>query len=122
MTKQTLQVAYEKARKLIDRFKLNNKKYYDQRSNPIEISINDKVLVRKEPYDKHGSMYAGPFIVTRVNNPNISIRVNDKIVEIHKNRIIKPNNLNWKKEIIKKKPNKNSKITKKGKIYEKITS
>lgn len=92
--KHTLQMAYEKARRLVERMKLNNKKFYDQKSNPLNISVNDKVLVRKEPYRKHEGMYAGPFTVTQVNNPNISIQVDDKIIEIHKNRVIKPNTLN----------------------------
>lgn len=40
------------------------------------------------------SMYAGPFVVTGINDPNISISVNNKTVEIHKNMVIKPNSLN----------------------------
>lgn len=63
--KQTLQVAYDKARKLIDRMKENNKRYFDKKLNPLELKINDKVLVRKGPYKKHEGMYAGPFVVVK---------------------------------------------------------
>lgn len=94
VTQHTLQIAYEKARKLIDRMKLNSKKFFDQKSNPLNIRINDKILVRKEPYNKHESIYAGPFVVISVNEPNISSKVKDKIDEVHKNRVIKPNTLN----------------------------
>lgn len=94
VTRRTLQIAYDKARKLLDRMKVNNKKFYDKKINPVEISVNDKILVRKEPYNKHESMYAGPFVVVSVNEPNISFKVNDKIIEIHKNRVIKPSSLN----------------------------
>lgn len=36
-TRRTLQTAYEKARKLIDKMKENNKKYFDKKINPVEI-------------------------------------------------------------------------------------
>lgn len=92
--KRTLQIAYDKARTLMNRMKQNTKEIYDKKLNPLDIKLNDKVLIRKEPYKKHESMYAGPFVVTGVNDPNISIRVNDKIIDIHKNRVIKPISLN----------------------------
>lgn len=94
VTQKTLQIAYEKARKLIEKMKESNKKFADRSSNPININVNDKVLVRKEPYDKHNSMYAGPFVVHSINHPNITISVDNKLIEIHKNRIIKPNSIN----------------------------
>lgn len=94
VTRRTLQVAYEKARKFIDKMKEINKKYYDSNSSPLDVRVNDKILVKKEPYDKHSSIYAGPFIVKAVKDTNLIIQVDNKLIEIHKNRIIKPKNLN----------------------------
>ena len=87
--KYTLQKCQERARNFIENSKLRNKLFYDKKLNSINIGINDLVLIRKEPYDKFEPVYSGPYKVTGVNNSNITINLNNKNYEIHKNRVVK---------------------------------
>lgn len=89
--KYRLQNAHIEAINLIGKLKLRNKAYYDKITNPIDIKENEKVLVKKEPYDKHNPIYAGPFVVQEVQGSNAKIfnEKTNKTKIIHKDRLIK---------------------------------
>lgn len=85
--KQSLQRAHVKATKIIDKIKLRNKIYHDQKAKPIRVKITDKVLVEIEPYNKHGPKYKGPFEIIDVEEPNVVIKTEKGNRKIHKDRI-----------------------------------
>lgn len=87
--KHTLQVFHRRAQEFIQNSKLRNKKFYDRNMNKLDIKINDLVLVKKEPYNKFGPVYAGPYKVKQVKGTNIVIEIENKLSEIHKNRVVK---------------------------------
>lgn len=89
--KYRLQNAHIQAKRLIEKAKLRNKKIFDRTSNPLIINVNDEVLVQKEPYNKFKPIYAGPFIVKSVADPNVQILDpnSNKTIIIHKNRLRK---------------------------------
>lgn len=88
--KYRLQASHERAKVLLEKTKLRNKSFYDKQTRPIDVSVGDKILLRKEPYDKHSSIYSGPFTVVEVTHCNVRIEAVDKKQQIvHKNRIIR---------------------------------
>lgn len=91
ISKYNLQIAQSAARKLIDKMKIRNKEFYDKKANPINVRVGDSVILRNEPYKKHGKKYAGPYTVTGVSHPNVTINIKDKQYTTHKNRILLAN-------------------------------
>lgn len=87
-----LQTAQKEARNLIEKIKLRNKYYYDKRLNVIELKIGDKVLLRREPRNKHANIYDGPFEVQHIDNDNVTILYKNKNIIVHKNRLNKIDN------------------------------
>lgn len=87
--KHTLQRAGERARDFVEKMKKYNKIQYDKRQNPIELRINDLVLIKKEPYNKFKEIYSGPYRVRQIKEQNITIEINNNPYEVHKNRVVK---------------------------------
>lgn len=79
------------AKQLINKHKERNKIFYDKSSKPIKLQINDKVLIQKQPYDKHRNIYKGPFSITKIDGANVTIFNNETKQDetVHKNRIRK---------------------------------
>lgn len=75
------------ARNSIIKHKNRNKDLYDKNAKPIDLQIGDKIFIKKEPYNKFKSIYEGPFSIESMNGENISIKDNNKLRQIHKNRI-----------------------------------
>lgn len=92
--KYRLQKAHEQAKRLIEKAKMRNKEFFDRTSRPLNINVNDKILVEKEPYNKFKQIYSGPFIVKSIAEPNVLILdpLTNKTKLIHKNRLRKFNN------------------------------
>lgn len=88
VSKHNLQLASKMAQSLINKIKIRNKEYFDKNTNPIKLAVGDSILLRKEPYNKHGQIYAGPYTVVEINHPNVTIKVGNKNITIHKNRIV----------------------------------
>lgn len=84
-----LQTAHKLAGKIIEKCKLKNKHYYDKTAKNLDLSINDKVYMQVQPYDKHKPVYAGPFLVKSISDTNVEIYdpVEKKSRVIHKNQI-----------------------------------
>lgn len=89
--KYRLQVTNARARALLDRLKIRNKHLYDSKIRPIDIAVGDRVLLKKEPYNKHASIYSGPFVVDEIIESNVRItdKNSNKTQLVHKNRIVK---------------------------------
>lgn len=89
--KYRLQNAHKIASKLLDKSKLRNKLQYDRTSNCVDISLDDKVFVKTQPYDKYKAIYQGPFVVKAINTPNVDIyeESTGKLKTVHMNRLAK---------------------------------
>lgn len=72
--KYRLQHAHIQAKRLIEKSKFNNKNVYDKSAKPLEVKINDEVLLKKEPYNKHQPIYSGPFVVESILNSNLVLK------------------------------------------------
>lgn len=89
--KYRLQTTNLLAKELLEKTKIRSKKQYDKTANPIDININDKVMLSNENRHKHDPLYKGPFIVTNINSPNVTItdpKTNQEKT-VHKNNIRK---------------------------------
>ncbi|XP_067622234.1 retrovirus-related Pol polyprotein from transposon 412 isoform X2 [Eurosta solidaginis] len=88
-----MQKSHKMAKNLINKHKIRNKDLYDKTAKPLDIKINDRVLVQTEPRNKHKNIYQGPYIVKNIDGPNVTIceigKENEKTV--HKNRVQKIN-------------------------------
>lgn len=87
--KTKLQHAHIRVRNYLDKYKIRNKKLFDKKANPIDIKINDLVLITDEARHKLDPLFNGPFIVKNINNCNVTLEDRNKLKEfvIHKNRI-----------------------------------
>lgn len=83
-----LQAAHAEASKLIDRMKIRNKYQYDKSINPLNLKIGDTVYLKVEPYNKFSTL-TKRCIVSKINEPNITITDGIRSIEVHKNRVIK---------------------------------
>lgn len=89
--KYRLQKAHEQAAQLLEKSKIRNKILYDKNTDPIKISIGDRVYVNQMPYNKHKPIRTGVYDVIAVKHPNVEIR-NPKTGKnqlVHKDRITK---------------------------------
>lgn len=89
IAKHTLQIAHKEVNQAIENKKLQNKSIYDKKVNSIDVKVNDKILIKNEPYSKFKNIYKGPFTVKKVDDHNITVLVDNKEVTIHKNRTVK---------------------------------
>jgi len=77
-SKYRLEVAYKRARIMIEKNKENNKIVYDQKIKNIDISVGDQVLLRNETGHKLDYQYTGPYKVTEIGERNNIIITNNK--------------------------------------------
>lgn len=85
-----LELCHKEARQILDKIKLRNKEYRDKCAQNFNYKIGDKFLIKKEPYNKHGQINDGPFVVIDKTEQNLIYRgKNDKVTSIHINRTIK---------------------------------
>lgn len=68
-----------------------NKKLYDEKTNELELEVNDLVLLKTETkHGKYGLPYVGPYRVEKcMNDTTVKIRRGNKSENVHKNRLIK---------------------------------
>lgn len=88
--KHRLQKATITARQIIT--KIKDKRIIDQsvKANPINVMIGDKVMLTNENRRKLDKVYKGPYYITKVEHPNITLSDNNGYTTVvHKNRIIK---------------------------------
>lgn len=95
VAKYRLQIASREARRLIEMAKNDSKRQYDKKAKPLDIKLGEKVLLVVQPYNKHKPIYDGPFEIVEISHPNVKILKNDnKIIEVHKDRLRKITNFN----------------------------
>lgn len=84
-----MQNAHKEANKYLNYSKIKNKNIYDKKSNPLLISIGNKVLLEKEPRHKTEAVYLGPFIVKNITDCNVEILDPKTSITklVHKNRL-----------------------------------
>lgn len=87
--KQKMQIVHKNTIEILNKTKHQNKAYYDKNANPLDICVGQSVRIKKEPYDKFKLIYSEPYEVVEVNEPNVTLKVNNKLVTIHKNRVIR---------------------------------
>lgn len=89
-SKYKLHTAHKYAQELLTKSKIRNKMYYDKQMKAIDVSIGDKVYLKKEPYDKHKPIYSGPLTIQSIAEPNV-VLIDDqgKTKIVHKNKIYK---------------------------------
>lgn len=84
-----LQKSHNIIKTLIEKHKKKNKELYDRKSNTLCVKLNDKVFVKKEPYDKFKNIYNGPFVVKHIDGVNVTIydECSKKDKTLHKDRL-----------------------------------
>lgn len=93
-TKYRLQKAYKEVQEYLNKYKQINKNTYDQKQNPINININEQILLETGNRHKLDPIFSGPYIVKNKNEPNVTIEHKNtkKQQVVHKNRIKKYHN------------------------------
>lgn len=86
-----LQQAYKRAQDLLEKSKIVNKNQFDKHAKPLNLNLNDKVVLINENRTKFEPMYSGPYLVTKINIPNVEIYdINlRKVKVVHMNNIRK---------------------------------
>lgn len=83
LIRKELHNAWQFAAKMNDRMKENNKKYYDRRTNEIEIKPGDRIMVKKLTRDKKfGYVWNGPYQVISVHGKRLIYKDNNKTKSI----------------------------------------
>ena len=84
-----LQTAATKTNKLLNEIKSKRNLAQQSKANPIQITINDNVMLQNENRAKLDKIYNGPFKVIDIDHPNVTLldeTTNQKHI-VHKNRI-----------------------------------
>lgn len=86
-----LQLAHKHAKILLENSKIRNKNNYDKSIKPINLNINDKVLIVDETRNKHNPIYKGPYVIELIDECNVTIfdPKKQKTKLVHKNNIRK---------------------------------
>ncbi|NUL20231.1 hypothetical protein HUN27_25735, partial [Agrobacterium tumefaciens] len=87
-SKYRLEVAYNRARIMLEEQKKKNKELYDLKLNDISISIGDKVLLKNETGHKLDFKYTGLYTVVKIEERDNIVISNDKKKPqtVHKDR------------------------------------
>lgn len=86
--KYRLQRACTEARENLIYSKEKRKLTFDKKSNHISYKIGDKVLVKNNAMEcKLDAIYKGPYKVIRDLGSNVILKVENKTVEVHKDRV-----------------------------------
>lgn len=85
--KYRLQTACSEAQSNLVNSKTRRKERYDKCCKKVDYDIGNKVLVKNETGNKLTTLYKGPYRIEEIKSPNIVIKVDDKLVEVHKNRV-----------------------------------
>lgn len=85
--KYRLQTACYDARNNLLASKHKRKELYDRNSKVIKFLVGDKVLLRNTSLSKSDPIFKGPYVVVEDTDPNVRIKIDNKVVEVHKNRV-----------------------------------
>nr|AAL90422.1 RH61266p [Drosophila melanogaster] len=84
-----LEIAYKRARLLLEKAKSYRKQLYDKKTSDFQLKIGDKVILRNESGHKLDPVYIGPYTVETIEDrDNIVIRdKKQKKQKVHKDRL-----------------------------------
>lgn len=88
-SKYKMQITNKIVTEILNKGKIANKLQYDKKLNELDIQVGEFVRVKNEPYDKFKLIYSEALEVVGVDEPNVVLKRGDKLVTIHKNRVIK---------------------------------
>lgn len=88
-----LRATRDLAKDAIQNQKETNKRYYDKRTKPLELKVNDLVLRRNDTKKlKFENPYSGPYRVTKIISPSVvKIKIGKKVVKTHVDKLIRSN-------------------------------
>ena len=87
-----LQTSNSRVNKILENVKKSRKNNYDQNSKPLQIKINDLVLLENSARHKLEPIFRGPFKVKSIDNSNCTIIIDEKKeMIVHKDRLRKYN-------------------------------
>lgn len=89
--KYRLQTAHKVAQQLINSSKLRAKNIFDRQIKPLNLKIDDKIIVIDETRHEHDAVYTGPYKVVDIIGENVEILdINkNKTKIVHKNNVRK---------------------------------
>lgn len=87
--KYRLRTAWTDAQNNLIEIKVNRSDKSKDRKTNVNFNFNDKVLLKNECTSKLDTLYKGPYKVIEENTPNVTLKINNKLVQVHKNRIKK---------------------------------
>ena len=85
-----LQTAATKTNQLLEEIKHKRNLAQQSKINPIQITINDKVMLQNENRTKLDKIYNGPYKIIDIEHPNVTLldeNTNQKHT-VHKNRLV----------------------------------
>lgn len=85
--KYRLQQACHDARNNLIASKVKRKDRVDKQAKTISYSPGNKVMLKNETGNKIEALYKGPYSIVENKSPNVIIKVDNKLVEVHKNRV-----------------------------------
>lgn len=88
--KVRLQRLYLSCRQKIVQSKIRSKKFYDKNSRLLNLKVGNLVWLKDEARkDKFSSLKKGPYKVVEILSPeNTAIKIKNKIVTVHNNRLV----------------------------------
>lgn len=86
-----LEYTSKRVKEFLNNFKINQKTKFDIKSNPIELKVNDNVVLKNNAKtNKFNTPYIGPYtVVELLENNNIKISKDNKEKIVHKNQVSK---------------------------------
>lgn len=85
--KYRLQQACHDARSNLLESKNKRKDRYDTKSRIVNYKVGNKILLKNEIGNKIEPLFKGPYEIIEIKSPNVVIKVDNKLLEVHKNRI-----------------------------------
>lgn len=83
IAKNTLQRAHIIAQNLLHKSKLANKIIYDRESKTIDVTIEESVLLCRQPYKKHEELYDVPHNIIEIRDKIDILEINNKRIDVH---------------------------------------
>lgn len=85
--KYRIQRACDDARNNLIISKEKRKVRFDTNSKCVQFEPGSKVLLKSASNNKSDELFNGPYVVVKDTHPNIVIKVDNKQIEVHKNRV-----------------------------------
>lgn len=91
VTKYRFQSSHRQAKKLLEKLKEKQKLLLDAQAKEKSFKIGEKVLITKEDRNKMDAFYQGPYEIEQIEYPNVFLKIKNRNVKIHMDRLRKYN-------------------------------